>query len=196
MNIRRIQTTSIAMACCGGVLLLAGCGLLPSMPSLSLGLTPRVPVPAEIAAAPDEKLALIGSATGVQIYRCDVKAATPNVYEWALQASEAMLRDPFGRYLGKHYLGPTWEAEDGSKVIGSVDARRDASNGSIPWLRLKTRSTGGAGTLNGVTTVLRVATTGGVPQAALCNELERGRITRIEYTADYYFYAKRGDEKR
>ena len=92
---------------------------------------------------------------------------------------------------GKHYLGPTWEAEDGSKVVGTIDARRDASNGSIPWLRLKTRSIGGAGTLNGVTTVVRAATAGGVPRAAACNELERGRITRVDYTADYYFYVKR-----
>ena len=166
-------------------------------------------MPAEIAAGPDERLALIGIASGVQVYRCDVKAGppgapaagtaavtgssagTPTAYEWALQAPEATMRDAGGRYVGKHYLGPTWEAEDCSKVVGTVDARREASNGSIPWLRLKTRSIGGAGTFNGVTTVLRVATTGGVPLAASCNELERGRITRIEYAADYYFYVKR-----
>ena len=151
-------------------------------------------MPSEIAAGADETLTLIGAATGVQVYRCDVKAGTAtsvNVYEWALQAPDAILRDPVGRYLGKHYLGPTWEAEDGSKVVGTIDARRDASNGSIPWLRLKTRSIGGAGTLNGVTTVVRAATAGGVPRAAACNELERGRITRVDYTADYYFYVKR-----
>ena len=184
------STSWTTVACVGGLLLLAGCGM---MPSLSIGLMPRTSVPAEIAAGPDERLALIGIASGVQVYRCDVKAGagTPTTYEGALQAPEATMRDPGGRYLGKHYLGPTWEAEDGSKVVGTVDARRDASNGSIPWLRLKARSIGGAGTFNGVTTVLRVATTGGVPLAASCNELERGRITRIEYAADYYFYVKR-----
>ena len=186
---------------------------MPSMPTLSIGLMPRTPVPAEIAAGPDERLALIGIGSGVQVYRCDLKAGPPGTpaagttavagsstaagagtataYEWALQAPEATMRDAGGRYVGKHYLGPTWEAEDGSKVVGTIDARREASNGSIPWLRLKTRSIGGAGTFNGVTTVLRVATTGGVPRAASCNELERGRITRVEYAADYYFYIKR-----
>ena len=190
MNTKKIQTASIALACVGWPLLLAGCGSLPSLPSLSIGLVPRTPVPVEIAAGPDETLVLIGVGSGVQVYRCDIKAGTSSAHEWALQAPDATLRSPVGGYLGKHYLGPTWEAEDGSKVVGTVDARRDAANGSIPWLRLKTRSTGGAGTLNGVTTVIRVATTGGVPRAA-CNDVERGRIARIEYTADYYFYVKR-----
>lgn len=188
----RAAANAIAFVCCS--LVLAGCGSLPSMPSLSIGLMPRIPVPSQIAAGPDETLVLIGAGTGVQVYRCDLTAGGPtpsNTYEWVLQAPDAVLRDPSERYLGKLYLGPTWEAEDGSKVVGTIDARRDATNGSIPWLRLKVRSTGGPGTLNGVTTVIRAMTTGGVPRAAGCNELERGRIARVDYTADYYFYARR-----
>lgn len=169
---------------------LGGCGGMPAMSSM--GLLTRTSVPAEIAAPANQKLGLIAVAEGVQIYRCDAKAGAPAANEWALQAAEAILRDPAGKYLGKQYGGPTWEAEDGSKIIGTVDARREVpGSASIPWLRLKSRAAGGTGLLSGVTTVLRVATAGGNPPPAACNALERGRIARVNYTADYYFYIDR-----
>jgi hypothetical protein len=168
---------------------LAGCGW---MPTVSIGPFPRTPVPAEIAAPSTQKLHLVAAATGTQIYRCDLKAGTTGTYEWTLQAPEAILRDPDGKYVGKHYAGPTWESEDGSKVVGAVDARRDAPvRSAIPWLRLKASSTSGAGTLSGVQTILRVSTAGGVAPAGGCNDIERGKIVRVDYTADYYFYVNR-----
>ena len=42
-----------------------------------------------------------------------------------------------------------------------------------------------------MTTIIRIGTTGGVPAAASCNELELGKIARIEYTADYNLYVTR-----
>jgi hypothetical protein len=178
---------------------LAGCG------SLSIGLMPRTHVPDEIAAGPGHKLEVIAVGNGVQIYRCDLKAATTDAavprgntpvaasrYEWTFLAPDAVLREPGGRYIGKHYGGPTWEATDGSKVVGTPEARRDApGNSSIPWLRLDAKSSGTPGVFSGVTKILRVATTGGVAPPIGCNERERGKILRVDYTADYYFYVKR-----
>ena len=83
-------------------------------------------------------------------------------------------------------------------LLGTYYGGNGVSTFALPDLRGRAilGSTGGggaypAGMVSGVTTVIRAATTGGVAPAAGCNELDRGRILRVEYTADYYFYAKR-----
>jgi hypothetical protein len=163
----------------------AGCGTLP-------GAFTRVPVPQDIAPAADQKLEMVVVGTGVQIYRCDRRPGQPDGYEWTFQSPEATLRDVAGKYLGKHYAGPTWEAADASKVVGTVEARRDASErGAIAWLRLSTRSTGVGGIFAGVTTIVRIGTSGGAAPATGCNERELGKILRVPYSADYNLYVKR-----
>ena len=167
------------------LLLVAGCGMLPA------GTFPRATIPADIAAPPNQKLDLILVATGVQIYRCDSRKDAPGRFEWAFQAPEARLRDVGGKSMGRHYAGPTWEADDGSKTVGTVQARLDAPDkAGIPWLRLAAKSTGGPGVLANATTILRVSTSGGQPPPG-CIESDQGRILRVEYTADYNFYVAR-----
>jgi len=167
------------------LVVVSGCGTLS-------GDFSRVPVPQEIAPASNQKLEMVLVAKGVQIYRCDRKPEAPAGFEWSLQAPDAILRDVAGKYLGKHYAGPTWEAEDGSKVVGTINARRDASErGAIPWLRLATRSTGSAGIFAGVTTIVRIGTSGGIAPTAGCNEADLGMIMRVPYSADYNLYVTR-----
>lgn len=167
------------------LVVVAGCG------SLSGAFT-RVPVPQDIAPAASQKLERVLVANGVQIYRCERKPGPPVGYEWTFQSPDAILRDVAGKYVGKHYGGPTWEAEDGSKVVGTIEARRDASErGAIPWLRLSARSTGTAGIFAGVTSIVRISTSGGTPPATGCNEPELGKILRVPYTADYNLYVTR-----
>jgi hypothetical protein len=163
------------------------------MPSLSLHPYSRAPIPSEIAPPPDQRLELVLVATGVQIYRCDPKKDQPGQLEWVLQAPEAQLRSTAGGRVGRHYAGPTWEAEDGSRIVGTVQSRVDAPplEKAIPWLRLSARSTGAPGVLSKVTTVLRVATKGGLPPGPKCAEQDQGRIVRIDYGADYNFYVAR-----
>jgi hypothetical protein len=164
----------------------AGCGVL------ALGPFPRTIIPAEIAAPQNQRLELLLAAVGVQSYRCDPKSDTPGHFEWVLQAPEARLRHAAGTSFGRLFAGPTWEADDGSKVVGTVQARVDAPDKTaIPWLRLGVKSAGGAGLLANVTTVQRVSTVGGRPPAGGCTEADRGRILRVEYSADYYFYVPR-----
>jgi hypothetical protein len=164
----------------------AGCGVL------AVGPFPKTIIPAEIAAPPNQRLALIAAAVGVQVYRCDPRKDAPGRFEWTFQAPEARLRDVVGKYLGRHYTGPTWEAEDGSKVVGTVQARVDAPDrNAIPWLRLRATSGGGIGLLAKVTSVLRVSTVGGQAPAGGCAEPDLGRILRVDYGADYYFYESR-----
>src|SRR6202166_67636 len=91
-------------------------------------------------------LALAARATGVQIYECKAAKEDPSQFSWVLKAPEADLKDLSGKSVGKHYAGPTWEARDGSKVVGEVVAKRDAPvAAAIPWLLLRAKSTSGTG---------------------------------------------------
>jgi len=91
-------------------------------------------------------MVLEARAVGVQIYECTQTSEDPARYEWTFKAPDAELFDSAGRKIGKHYAGPTWESNDGSKVVGEVKARYDGpdSNG-IPWLLLSAKTTSGAG---------------------------------------------------
>ena len=61
-------------------------------------------------------------ADGVQIYECR-KAADASFPAWVFVAPDAKLVDAGGMPMGHHYAGPTWEAPDGSKVVGVVKAK-------------------------------------------------------------------------
>jgi len=168
------------------LLVVAGCGML------EVGVYPRTTIPAEIAAPANQKLALVAVGNGVQAYRCDPKPGAPGRFEWAYQAPEAWLRDVAGRSVGRHYAGPTWELNDGSKIVGTEQARVAATGRTdLPWLRLSAKSIGGSGALANVTAVQQVNTAGGQAPAAGCTQLDQGRILRVEFTADYNFYVPR-----
>jgi hypothetical protein len=140
-------------------------------------------IPATLA--PPQQGALIGkyAAKGVQIYVCIIKGS---VTEWSFKAPEAELIDAQGRLFAKHYAGPTWEAPDGSKIVGKILASEPASKtGSIPWLLLSAESSG-SGVLTGARFVQRLNTSGGVGPTGACPAA--GIERRVEYTADYSFY--------
>jgi hypothetical protein len=129
--------------------------------------------------------ALLGkfAARGVQIYACQVKGTAT---EWRFKAPEAELFDAQGRQFAKHYAGPTWEAPDGSKVVGTALASEPAPKaGAIPWLLLSTESAA-SGELAGVRFVQRVNTSGGVGPTGACPTV--GTEQRVAYKADYIFY--------
>src|SRR5512146_657355 len=94
------------------------------------------PYPAELSPGANERLVLVAYASGVQVYECAVDPAT-GAYQWRFKAPEAELSDASGRVIGKHYAGPTWESNDGSKVVGEVRAQAAASDArAIPLLLL------------------------------------------------------------
>ncbi len=150
---------------------------------------PTVAIPGSLDAPGKQALVRTLWADGVQVYECR-KAADASFPEWMFVAPEAKLMDANGTLVGTHYAGPTWEATDGSKVVGVVKAKADAINPhAIPWLLLETHSTGGPGVFARITAIQRVATVGGVAPETGCGTATIGKQERVHYTAQYAQYA-------
>ena len=126
-------------------------------------------------------------AEGVQIYQCKQKGDDRDAFEWALKAPDAELTDASGAKAGKHYGGPTWEAADGSKVMGEVKEKAPSPDG-IPWLLLKAKANEGSGAFSDVTFVQRLDTRGGQAPADGCDATHGGEEKRVPYTATYLFF--------
>ena len=156
----------------------------------------RPPVPSAISVPGGHKAFLISHATGVQIYTC---AATASGHAWSFVAPRANLYDRKGRRLiGTHFGGPTWQANDGSKVVGARVAGATVDPTAVDWLLLSAASTAkgprGGDDLATTTYIQRINTTGGLPPAADdCDAATAGTTAEVPYTADYVFWkARRG----
>jgi hypothetical protein len=146
-------------------------------------------LPAALRPAADQRAYHETLAVGVQVYECVASAGWPGAFEWKFVAPEATLTDRAGRPIGRHYAGPTWEAPDGSRVVGEVKARSAAPEATaIPWLLLAAKSNAGVGAFTETTAILRVETVGGVAPADGCDAQSVGRAARVPYKATYYFY--------
>ena len=140
-------------------------------------------IPAKLALPTGGVLAGKYAAKGAQIYVCGVRG-TAN--QWNFKGPEAELIDAQGRPFARHYAGPTWEAADGSKIVGTVLATEPSPKaGAIPRPLLSTKSSA-SGVLAGVRFVQRDNASGGVGPTGACPTV--GTERRVDYTADYIFY--------
>jgi len=173
-----------------GAAVVAVAALATPAPAAHAGPVPPA-VPADIHVEAGHKLFLVTHAVGVQIYSCN---ATADGYAWGLVAPRADLYGDNGKLIATHFGGPTWQARDGSTVVGSV-VDRSAVAGTIPWLLLSADSSAGedGDRLAGTTFIQRISTTGGVaPAASACNLSTVGSREEIPYTADYLFWTRTG----
>jgi hypothetical protein len=144
-------------------------------------------IPQQIQPPANEELLLQVHATGDQVYTCTNDASQ---FAWTLKAPDARLFDKDGKPFGKHFAGPSWEANDGSRVTGKAVANSPSPDpNSIPWLLVKIVSHDGSGVLSRVTTVQRLNTKGGKAPASSCDATRVGQEVRVPYSADYRFYA-------
>ena len=154
-------------------------------------LTPP-PVPAAIQVPAGAQLARRLHATGAQVYTC--AAPTPGgaaTFAWTLKRPDATLFDAAGAKAGTHGAGPTWTSTDGSAVVGQKVAQADApSPSAVPWLLLRATSNTGKGVFAAVTYVQRLETKGGKAPATGCDAKAVGTETRVDYSADYFFFEK------
>jgi hypothetical protein len=182
------------LACAGVSLTAAGCaGAIDDTEhaqSTSEALSSCLPeIPAAIAVPDGNRLAFTLLGDGVQIYACQ---ATASGQAWVFQEPQANLYWKNGFLAGSHYKGPTWEALDGSTVVGTKLAAATVDATAIPWLLLQGTSHTGKGLMDKVTYVQRLETVGGLAPAAGCDANHVGATADVAYTATYAFYVAKG----
>jgi hypothetical protein len=143
-------------------------------------------VPQPLHPPVDQKLVFELVGKGDQIYVCK---ADGGQFSWALKAPEARLFDKDGKAFGKHFAGPSWEANDGSRVTGKAVANVASPDAdSIPWLLVNVIGHEGEGVMSRVTTIQRLQTKGGKAPASGCDAGHVGEEVRRAYSAEYLFY--------
>jgi Protein of unknown function (DUF3455) len=144
-------------------------------------------VPQQLQPPANEQLLLQVHAKGDQVYTCKSEGAQ---FTWTLKAPDAQLFDKDGKSFGKHFAGPSWEANDGSRVTGKAVANAPSpAADSVPWLLVNILSHDGSGVLSRATTIQRLNTKGGKAPASGCDASHAGQEVRVPYSADYLFYA-------
>ena len=123
---------------------------------------------------------------GAQIYTCK---ASSGGYAWSLKAPDASLYDAKGNIIGKHFAGPSWQASDGSVVVGApLNVSPSPNAGAIAWLVLQAKSHSGDGAMAHVQYIVRTRTEGGMAPASGCDAGHAGSEVRVPYSAIYLFF--------
>jgi Protein of unknown function (DUF3455) len=186
------------LAASAALLLAAGCSTTATMPggpmSLSAAMVDNMSLPEPVRVPAGHKQTLWTVGAGEVTYECRAKANMADQYEWAFVAPVATLMDAGSKPVGKYYAGPTWEAQDGSKVTGKQVAVAPAAPGNIPLQLVKadpaTSMGTGMGAMQNVAYIQRLNTQGGVPPATACSAANAGQRQQVAYRADYVFYAR------
>jgi hypothetical protein len=180
------------------MLALAGCasdsgpssssGSMAARPSMAAAMVNNaaLPEPVRVPAGNRQTMETLG--VGEITYECRAKAGAPGQFEWAFVAPVATLEDMQKKPVGKYYGGPTWEANDGSKVTGKQVAVAPAMPGNIPLQLVQAEPTMGSGAMTGVTYIQRLETKGGVAPSAMCGASNTGAKQQVKYEAKYVFY--------
>lgn len=122
-------------------------------------------------------------------YECRAKKDMAGQFEWVFVGPDAVLNDRKGAQVGKYYGPPaTWESNDGSRITGTQVAVAPNGAGNIPLQLVKANPASGAGMMNGVTYIQRVATMGGVAPMAACDGGKLGARQKVRYQSDYIFW--------
>jgi len=167
---------------------LSACTSMPMTPMMKVD-NAALPEPVRVPAG--QKLVMATSGVGEITYECREKKDMAGQHEWAFVAPVATLYGADRKAVGKYYAGPTWEANDGSKVTGKQVAVAAAAAGSIPLQLVKAEppmAPTGAGAMTGISYIQRLNTKGGVAPAIACDAASKGKRQQVAYEADYVFY--------
>jgi len=150
-------------------------------------------VPTTLAPAADQTIKTSLTGVGVQIYMCN---ATATGFAWMFVAPQANLLDDCDKLVGTHFIGPTWQGNDASSVVGARVAGASVDPSAVPWLLLKAASNGPtSGKFSGVTSIQRLSTVGGIAPSTPCDTSNLGSIAQVPYTAQYVFYKTKAHGK-
>ncbi len=96
-----------------------------------------------------------------------------------------------GDLVAIHFGGPTWEALDGSSVVGDAAKAQHfkaPDPDGVDWLLLPAKSNAGNGLFSQVTYIQRLFTDGGQAPAGGCDQAHEQSEVLVEYSAQYFFY--------
>ena len=183
MNPTHLPLKALGLICIAALAACATQGGPAMRPYSQAALADAVRVPAGNVV----KLESVG--VGELTYECRAKTDMAGQFEWVFAGPDAALNDRSGKRIGRYYGPPaTWEAADGSKITGTQLAVSPATAGSIPLQLVKANPAMGAGAMQGVTYIQRVATQGGVAPSTPCGAASLGQKQFVRYQADYIFW--------
>jgi hypothetical protein len=137
--------------------------------------------PQNIQAPEGHKVARHVYAVGVQVYRWNGAA-----WDFVGPVASLFSDHNFRGQVGTHYGGPTWEGNNGGKVVARRVSGCTPDASAIPWLLLEATSNDGVGIFSRVTFIQRVNTVGGLAPAAPGAFVNEER--KVPYTTEYVFY--------
>lgn len=172
------------------LLAFSACGATSDDAAVTTGAISPCPasVPDPILSPPaGNRVLLSTTGEGVQAYACARGAS--GAPAWAAAFPEADLSVRGVTMVGRHFIGPSWEALDRSVVVGTKVAALSVDPTAVPWLLLARASGSSSGLLSLVTFIQRLETSGGLqPDPAECGEAQLGTIRRVPYSATYLFW--------
>src|SRR6266566_504370 len=161
--------------------------VVPSEDRTTVSIKLDVP---DILKVPEGSLLLLQAlGEGVQVYDCKPSANDPAKGAWTFREPKATLYDDAGNIVGTHFkgpTGPTWQANDGSTVVGIIVQNVSTDPSAIPSLKLSATSHDGSGLLSTVLFIQRVDTVGG--KAPDSCDLSQDSELPVKYTALYRLY--------
>ena len=161
--------------------------VVPSEDRTTVSIKLDVP---DILKVPEGSLLLLQAlGEGVQVYDCKPSANDPAKGAWTFREPKATLYDDAGNIVGTHFkgpTGPTWQANDGSTVVGTILESVPTDPSAIPSLLLSAISHDGSGLLSRVLFIQRVDTVGG--KAPDSCDLSQETESSVDYMAVYRFY--------
>jgi Protein of unknown function (DUF3455) len=164
-----------------------------TMKTLALLLGARIAVAPTLglAASPaTQYTALEFTGRGTQIYICQ---NTDSAYAWVLKGPDTQLFNAAGEAVGRHFFGPQWEANDGSRIAGQLlvaSASPDGGQENVPWLVLRAHVEQAGGIFGHVRIITRTDTHGGAAPTAPCGPQQDGQIMSVVYSATYAFFSR------
>lgn len=158
--------------------------------ALLVGAGLSIASPLALAASPaTQSTALAFTGRGTQIYSCK---NTGSAYAWVLKGPDAQLFNAAGQVVGRHFFGPQWEANDGSRIAGQLlvaSASPDGRQENVPWLVLRAQIEQADGIFGHVRIITRTETHGGAAPTAPCGPQQSGQIISEVYSATYTFFS-------
>lgn len=152
------------------------------------GMITTPAAPAAVSVPAGHSAVMIATGIGELTYECRAKANSADAFEWAFTGPNAILYSSQKVAIGRYYGGPTWEANDGSKVTGKQISTAPGTPNAIPLQLVKADAAVGSGVMTGVTYIQRLNTIGGVAPGDACTAANLGARQLVKYQADYVFY--------